>query len=84
MLEENSKKHTNKKDTKIINIRQQLGAKMLEHSRFEGKKLGFEKVYLNTDHVDYYEKYGWHYLGDFTHQCGEDTRVYEITAMPER
>ena len=62
---------------------QQLGAMMLEHSRSEGSKLGFEKVYLNTDHVDYYEKYGWHYLGDFAHQCGDDTRVYEIDAIPE-
>ena len=62
---------------------QQLGARMLEHSRYEAEKLGFEKIYLNTDHVGYYEKYGWHYLGDFAHQSGDNTRVYEIVAMPK-
>ena len=62
---------------------QQLGEKLLEHSRYEAEKLGFEKIYLNTDHVGYYEKYGWYYLGDFAHQSGDNTRVYEIVAMPK-
>lgn len=40
----------------------QLGAQLLAHSRREAAKLGFGKVYLNTDHVGYYEKYDWHWL----------------------
>ena len=59
---------------------QRLGAKLLSHSRSEAGKLGFGKVFLNTDHVDYYEKYGWRYIGDFPHQSGVDTRVYEANA----
>ena len=62
---------------------QQLGAKLLKHSRYEAEKLGFDKVYLNTDHVSYYEKYGWRYIGDFAHQSGTDARVYEADAIRE-
>jgi GNAT superfamily N-acetyltransferase len=60
---------------------QQLGAKLLAHSRHEAAKLGFDKVFLNTDHVGYYEKYDWQYIGDFPHQSGVDTRVYEADAI---
>ena len=55
----------------------QLGARLLAHSIYEAEILGFSKVYLNTDHVGYYEKYDWRYIGDFAHQSGVDTRVYE-------
>ena len=55
----------------------QYGAKLLEHGRIEAGKLGFNKVYLCTDHVGYYERYDWRYIGDHPHQSGEDTRVYE-------
>ena len=60
---------------------QQLGEKMLTYSRYEASKLGYDKVYLNTDHIGYYEKYGWHYIGDFAHQSGDDARVYEADAI---
>ena len=59
----------------------QRGAKMLAHGCREAAKLGFDKVYLNTSHVGYYEKYGWRYMGDFAHQDGEDTRVYESDTL---
>jgi len=59
----------------------QLGEKLLMHSRTEAAKLGFDKLYLNTDHVGYYEKYDWRYIGDFAHQSGDDARVYEADAV---
>ena len=59
----------------------ELGSRLLEHGRREAAKLGYGKVYLNTDHVGYYEKYGWRYMGDFAHQGGSDTRVYEADAI---
>ena len=61
----------------------QCGAKLLGHGRREAAKLGFDKVFLNTDHVGYYEKYDWRYIGDFAHQSGEDTRVYEADVIRE-
>ena len=59
---------------------QQLGGRLLAHAVCEAAKLGIEKLYLNTDHVGYYEKYGWNYIGDFPHQDGTDARVYCIVA----
>ncbi|MCL2576397.1 MAG: GNAT family N-acetyltransferase [Defluviitaleaceae bacterium] len=60
---------------------QSLGAKLLEHSTKQAAKLGLERIYLNTDHIDYYEQYGWIYEGDFLHQNGEYCRVYSHIAV---
>lgn len=54
-----------------------LGARLLAHGRREAAALGFDKIFLNTDHIGYYEKYGWIYTGSFPHQEGVDARVYE-------
>lgn len=53
-----------------------LGAKLLAHGCREAAALGFSAIYLNTDHIGYYEKYAWRYIGDFAHQSGVDARVY--------
>jgi GNAT superfamily N-acetyltransferase len=58
-----------------------LGGKLLAHARKEAARLGFEKVYLNTSHVGYYEKYGWAYFGDHDHQEGKKVRVYVADAL---
>ena len=57
--------------------KQGYGGQLLKEGIKEAEKLGFDKVYLNTDHVGYYEKYGWSYIGDFEHTSGEIVRVYE-------
>ncbi len=57
---------------------QKLGSMMLEHGKCEAKKLGFDTVYLATDLVGYYEKYGFTYLA----QCyglDNEQRVYVAT-----
>jgi N-acetylglutamate synthase-like GNAT family acetyltransferase len=38
---------------------------------------GFSKVYLSTDHIGYYEKYGFEYICAGYHPWGESSRVYE-------
>ena len=58
-----------------------LGAELLAHGRQEAGKLGYHKVYLNTDHIGYYEKYGWRFIGGHEHQSGENARVYEADAI---
>jgi len=55
-----------------------LGSRLLAHGRQEVKALGFEKLYLCTDHVGYYEKYGWWFYGMEESEWGGKTRVYEI------
>lgn len=41
--------------------------------------LGYSKVYLITDHTAFYEKCGWHYIGDIKDDEGEMTRMYEAS-----
>ena len=55
------------------------GSKMLEHGRREAKWLGFQKLYLCTDHIGYYEKYGWGYIGTGYDTDGQPCRIYEIS-----
>ena len=59
----------------------ELGAKLLVHGCLEAARLGFGNLYLNTDHIGYYEKYGWRYIGDHAHQSGVDARVYKADAL---
>ena len=56
----------------------QLGSMLLQHGVHEASKLGFKKLYLVTDHIGYYEKYGWVYIGVGYSVNGEATRIYEI------
>lgn len=56
---------------------QALGAQMLSHGRQEALKLGFSHVYLCTNHVGFYEKYGWKHIGH-GYGIGYDARIYEI------
>ena len=37
---------------------------------------GFDKVYLATDHIGLYEKYGFTYLESRTDIYGEESRIY--------
>ncbi|MBH1940286.1 GNAT family N-acetyltransferase [Mobilitalea sibirica] len=61
----------------------ELGSQLLHHARFEAKKLGFSKVYLCTDHIGYYERYGWTYIGAGYHPWGEISRIYECDSLSE-
>jgi GNAT superfamily N-acetyltransferase len=56
---------------------QSLGGKLLVHGVAETKRLGFEKLYLVTDHIGYYEKYGFAYSGQCYGNDGEAGRIYE-------
>jgi N-acetylglutamate synthase-like GNAT family acetyltransferase len=54
------------------------GALLLEKARKDAKKAGFENVYLCTEHIGYYEKYGFTYIGKGYHPWGEESRIYEL------
>jgi len=60
-----------------------LGARLLAHARTDAGRLGFEKVYLCTDHTSYYEKYGWRYIGIGHHPWGETSRIYEAATIKQ-
>lgn len=52
------------------------GGMVLAHAAEDAQKQGYEKVYLATDHVGLYEKYGFTYLANRMDIYGEDSRIY--------
>ncbi len=54
-----------------------LGGRMIEHLCREAANLGFDRLYLCTDHVGYYERYGFSHMGTGYHPWGESSRIYE-------
>ncbi|WP_148134346.1 GNAT family N-acetyltransferase [Candidatus Formimonas warabiya] len=53
-----------------------FGSLLLEKAKNDTKKGGFSDLYLCTDHVGYYEKYGFTYIGIGYHPWGESFRIY--------
>jgi len=53
------------------------GSLLISRLKQDAAKAGFTKVYLSTDHIGYYEKYGFEYLCTGYHPWGESSRVYE-------
>lgn len=54
------------------------GALLLEKAKEDAKQGGFAFAYLCTDHIGYYEKYGFHYIGEGYHPWGGSSRIYEV------
>lgn len=55
------------------------GGQLLAYAAEEVKKRGCGQVYLATDHVGLYEKYGFSYLENRVDIYGEDSRIYVKT-----
>ena len=53
-----------------------FGGQLLEYVANEAEKQGYKQVYLATDHVGLYEKYGFSYLENRIDIYGEDSRIY--------
>lgn len=56
---------------------QALGSVLLEHARKMAGQLGYKTVYLATDHILYYEKYGFKEIGLDMFEWGRPTKIYE-------
>lgn len=52
------------------------GSLLLNKAKKDAKQGGFSHLYLCTDHVGYYEKYGFTYVGIGYHPWGESSRIY--------
>ena len=50
--------------------------KLIDHACAAAREQGATRVYLCTDHVGLYEKYGFTYLENRVSIYGEDSRVY--------
>lgn len=51
---------------------------LLEKAKEDSKKAGFANLYLSTSHIGFYEKYGFHYIGQGYHPWEEESRIYQI------
>jgi len=51
---------------------------LIEQTKQDAKSAGFPHLYLSTDHIGFYEKYGFKYIGTGYHPWGEESRIYEI------
>ena len=57
----------------------EYGSLLLEQAKQDAKESGFSNLYLCTDHIGYYEKYGFKYIGIGYHPWGDSSRIYSIT-----
>lgn len=51
---------------------------LMEKAKRDTKRFGYKYLYLSTEHIGYYEKYGFSYIGQGYHPWGEESRIYEI------
>ena len=55
-----------------------LGKQLIEQAMLDAASYGFKYLNLCTDHIGYYEKFGFRYIGNCHHPWGETTRIYQI------
>ncbi|MDR1629092.1 MAG: GNAT family N-acetyltransferase [Oscillospiraceae bacterium] len=53
------------------------GSLLIEHIKKQAKQSGYGQLYLCTDHVGYYERYGFAYLAQGYHPWGGCSRIYQ-------
>jgi N-acetylglutamate synthase-like GNAT family acetyltransferase len=54
------------------------GLLLIEKAKHDAKVAGFQYLYLSTEHIGYYEKYEFKYIGNGYHPWGKESRIYEI------
>lgn len=59
------------------------GSLLIEKVKEDCFAFGFNSLYLSTDHVGYYEKYGFTYLGQGYHPWDEESRIYTTNTKKE-
>lgn len=54
------------------------GNLFIEKAKKDAKNFGFNYLNLSTEHIGYYEKYGFQYIGQGYHPWEEESRIYQI------
>lgn len=52
-----------------------MGSRLVKHCLEETRRLGYDALYLCTDHVGYYEQFGFEQIGVGYHPWGEESRI---------
>ncbi len=55
---------------------------LINQAKKDTKKFGFRHLNLCTDHVGYYEKFGFKYIGQGYHPWEEESRIYQLEVEP--
>lgn len=55
-----------------------LGKMLIDYAIADAELSGFDKLYLCTDHIGYYEHFGFRHIGECYHPWGEKSRIYQI------
>ena len=53
-----------------------LGRELIRHALEDAGRLGFDRLYLCSDHIGYYEKYGFAAIAEGYHPWGERSRIF--------
>ena len=51
---------------------------LIEKAKEDACKGGFQHIYLCTEHIGYYEKHGFQYVGQGYHPWEEESRIYGL------
>lgn len=54
------------------------GSLLIDKVKQDALRLGFKHLYLSTENIGYYEKFGFDYIGDGYHPWDEKSRIYHI------
>ena len=54
---------------------------LINKAKEDTLKAGFKNMYLSTEHINYYERYGFKYIGQGYHPWDEESRIYEIAVI---
>ena len=54
------------------------GKMLIEHAVKDAGLLGFKNLYLCTDHIGFYERFGFDFIGYCYHPWGEKTQIYHL------
>ena len=53
------------------------GKQLIEMAEKDAREAGFVHLYLSTDHIGYYEHFGYSHTGICYHPWGESSRIYQ-------
>ena len=51
---------------------------LIDKAKADTARMGFQHMYLSTDLIGYYERYGFCYVGQGYHPWNQESRIYEI------
>lgn len=55
-----------------------LGKLLIDRAANDAESFGFKALHLCTDHIGYYEKFGFRHSGYCYHPWGEKSRIYRL------